>query len=150
MAKYFTQEGLDELKKELEYLKNVKEKEIAEALRHAVGFGDLSENAAYHHAKEERKKLLDRIIELEQTLRGAKVASKEASGVISLGCRVLLNCDGEKETFQIVAPEEASITQNKISCQSPLGKCLIGKIAGEEVQVKTENGCLKYKILKVE
>jgi transcription elongation factor GreA len=150
MANYFTQEGLTKLQEELEYLKTTKQNEIAQALHHAASFGDLSENAAYHQAKEERKKLLDRIIELEQLLKGAKaVNNTPLGGKVSLGCSVVLECDGEKQAFQIVAPEEASIINNKISCQSPLGKCLIGKMAGEEAQVKTETAQISYTILEV-
>ncbi|MCX6790761.1 MAG: transcription elongation factor GreA, partial [Candidatus Gribaldobacteria bacterium] len=148
MANYFTQEGLTNLQEELEYLKTTKQNEIAQALHHAASFGDLSENAAYHQAKEERKKLLDRIIELEQLLKGAKAVSNTATGgKISLGCSVVLECDGEKQSFQIVAPEESSIANNKISYQSPLGKCLIGKMVGEEAKVKTETALISYTIL---
>jgi transcription elongation factor GreA len=150
MPKYFTKEGLEKLKRELEYLKTTKQKEIADALNYAASFGDLSENAAYHQAKEDRKKLIDRIIELEQTLKGAQVIEKSSNGgKVMLGCSVTLDCEGEKQTFQIVAPEEASIINHKISCQSPLGKCLVGKTAGEEVEVKTEDSITKYKIFEV-
>ncbi|MDD5146175.1 MAG: transcription elongation factor GreA [Candidatus Pacebacteria bacterium] len=150
MNKYFTKEGLEKLKEELEYLKTTKQKEIADALNYAASFGDLSENAAYHQAKEDRKKLIDRIVELEQILKGAQVMQKvSGGGEITLGCSVTLDYENEKQTFQIVAPEEASIINNKISCQSPLGKCLVGKTAGEEVEVKTENSTTKYKILEV-
>lgn len=150
MEKQFTPEGFAKLKEELDNLKTVKQKEIAQALNYAASFGDLSENAAYHQAKEDQRATQDRVFELEHILKGAKIVAKSSGDRIGLGCFCELACADEKERFQVVSSEEASITQNKISCQSPLGKCLIGKTEGEEFDLKTENATIRYKILKVE
>jgi transcription elongation factor GreA len=145
----FTPEGLEKLKKELEYLKTTKRKEIAERLKQAIAFGDLSENAAYHEAKESQGFLEGRILELQKNTRGAKVIQKSASGVINLGAWVSLEIDDEKQKFEIVGPSEADSIQGKISDASPLGKALIGKRAGESGFLETNNRKIKFKIVSV-
>lgn len=150
MGQYFTKEGLEKLKEELRFLKNEKQREIAQQLNQAASFGDLSENAAYHQAKETRKELLNRTIELERILKGAKVVDGNTNDKVSLGCLVILECDEEKERFQLVCAEEANIRENKISSQSPLGKALMGKKMGEELELKTEYSKIKYKIVGIE
>lgn len=151
MKKYLTKEGFEKIKSELEYLKNVKRKEIAERLRHAIGFGDLSENAAYQEAKEAQAFMEGRILELEEMLRNVKVIQeKNHTGVAGLGSEVWLEKDGEEEKFKIVGANEADPLGGKISSESPLGKTLLGKRVGEAISINTPNGKTKYKILRIE
>ncbi len=145
----FTPDGLEKLKKELEYLKTTKRREMAQRLKEAIAFGDLSENAAYHEAKESQGFLEGRIIELQHNIKGAKIIQKNVSGVINLGAWVLLEIDSEKQKFEIVGPSEADSIQGKISDVSPLGKELMGKRAGESGELKTPTGITKYKILEI-
>lgn len=150
MPKKFTKEGLEKLQKELEYLKNVKTKEVAKALKHAAGFGDFSENAAYDQAKEEKAFLRGRIMELEKMLVNAQVIErKEGSNIIEMGSIVTVQANGEEETVQVVGQEEADPLNGKISFSSPLGKQLRYKHIGDEATVSTPNGPLTYKILKI-
>lgn len=144
-----TPEGLEKLKKELEYLKTTKRKEIAERLKQAIAFGDLSENAAYHEAKEAQGFLEGRILELTETVREAKIIQKSVSGRVALGSKVLLEVDNEKEEFEIVGPNEANPIKGRISDVSPLGNELMGKKAGDSGELKTPAGKTKYKILKI-
>lgn len=146
MPKYFTPEGLEKLKKELEYLENVKRKEIAKALKEAASQGDLSENAGYQIAKEEQAFLEKRISELRKTIAQAQIIKKRGDGKVEIGSFVELESEEGKEKFQIVSPEEADISKGKISFKSPLGEKLLGKKEGEELKV----GEIKYRILKVD
>lgn len=150
MPKYFTQDGLEKLKKELEYLKNIKQREIAKDLNYAASFGDLSENAAYHQAKEAQKELIGRIIELENLLKGAKTIKKQQSDEVELGSKVTIESIDGKEIFEIVSTEEADFKTNKISSESPLGKTLLGKKMGDKTYVSSQEGKIAYKIIKVE
>lgn len=151
MKKYLTREGLEKLKKELEYLKTIKRKEIAKALEKAISFGDLTENAAYQEAKEAQAFLEGRILELEDIIEKAVIISNQKKkDIVQIGSIVTVKSDGEKEKFQIVGPEEAKPLEGKISYQSPLGKSLLNKKSGEEVEVITPQGKIKYKILKIE
>lgn len=145
----FTPEGLEKLKKELEYLKTTKRREIAQRLKEAIAFGDLTENAAYHEAKESQGFLEGRILELQHNIKGAKVIQKNSSGVVSVGAWVSLEIDDEKQKYEIVGPNEADSIQGKISDASPLGKALIGKRTGERGELKTPTGITKYKILEI-
>ncbi len=150
MKKFLTREGYEKLKNELDYLKNVKRKEIAERLNHAIGFGDLSENAAYHEAKEAQSFMEGRILELEAMLRNAEIVENKNSGFVCLGSEVDLECEGKKEKFKIVGPNEADPLLGKISAESPLGKALMERKQGETVIIETAEGKAKYKILKFE
>lgn len=151
MTGYLTSEGLEKLKKELDYLKNVKAKEIAQRLNQAAGFGDLSENAAYHQAKEDLAFLRGRVAELEKIIINAKVAEKNSGGdLVQIGSTVTIASEQEKETLQIVGPDEAKPTEGKISYQSPLGQALFGCSQGAEVEITAPKGKIKYKILKIE
>lgn len=151
MQEYFTKQGLEKLKKELEYLKKVKMREIAKQLRYAASFGDLSENAAYHQAKEEKAFTQGRILDLEKILANARVIDDlQTSGKIQVGSQVAVQAKGKKENFRIVSPEEANPLNRKISYKSPLGKELCGKSAGDKVKIETPAGSkIVYKILKV-
>lgn len=150
MVKYLTSEGLQKLKKELDHLKNVKRKEVAERIKYAASFGDISENAAYDEAKEAQAFVEGRIQELKEIISQAKIIKKENGGKVGLGSIVQLKSNDEKEKFQIVGEEEIDIQQGKISHQSPLGKALLGKTKGEKIKIKTPNGSTEYKILKIE
>ncbi|MDD5433119.1 MAG: transcription elongation factor GreA [Candidatus Pacebacteria bacterium] len=151
-----TKEGLEKLKNELDYLKKTRQKEVAEEINKAASYGDLSENAAYHHAKEELSFLRGRIAELEDTIKKSKVIEENPSvnlgkaGAVVIGSIVNVECDGQKEQVAVVSLDEADPTNGKISCQSPLGKALGGKTAGEEVEIETPKGKIKYKIISVE
>ncbi|MDD2697141.1 MAG: transcription elongation factor GreA [Candidatus Pacebacteria bacterium] len=150
MAKYLTPEGLEKLKKELRYLTDVKRKEISEKIRHTASQGDLKENAGYDEAKNEQGFVEGRIKELSQILAQAEVISAKDKGRVELGVKVCLECDGKKEKFQIVGPEEADIIRGKISFKSPLGEALLKRKKGEKVKIKTPDGAREYKITGIE
>jgi len=145
----FTKDGLEKLKKELEYLKTTKRREMAERLKQAIAFGDLKENAAYHEAKESQGFLEGRIKELGRILSNAKIIQKNNSGSISLGSKVKIILNKEENEFEIVGANESDPIRNRISDQSPLGLELMGKTKGQSGQFKTPNGFLKYKILEI-
>ena len=149
MEKYLTQEGLKKLKKELDYLKRVKRKEISEKLNHSISFGDLSENAAYDEAKEAQGFLEGKIAELNDVISHAKIISKKQTKNITIGSTVLVSLDHEKEKYEIVGPEESDTFNGKISYQSPLGKMLLNKTVGEKAIVETPSGKIEYKIVEV-
>ena len=149
MTKYLTHEGLEKLKKELDYLKNVKRKEVSEKISFSASFGDLKENAAYDTAKEEQGFVEGRIKELEQVLNQAKVLKKNGAGTVQLGSVVLVSCHNKKEKFQIVEPEEADIDKGKISYKSPLGGVLFGKRKGAKVDIDAPDGKIGYQIIEI-
>jgi transcription elongation factor GreA len=149
MVKYLTKEGLDNLKKELERLEKVERKEVAERLKHAISFGDISENAAYDEAKEALGFLEGKILELKETICSAKIIEKNGEKGVQIGSLVSLLSGGKKEEFQIVGPEEADVFKGKISYQSPLGKILLGREKGEKVVLKTPGGSVNYEIIGV-
>ncbi len=153
MAQYFSPEGLAKLKKELEYLKNIKRKEVAERLKKAAAYGDLSENADYQDAKEEQAFVEGRILELEKTIKSAVVDSgKREKNVVQIGSTVILTKEGKnssKEKFTIVGGGEADPLNGKISLDSPLGKALLNQSEGTTIEVKTPQGKIKYQISKI-
>ncbi len=151
MPKKLTQKTYEKLKKELEYLETEGRKEIAERLRHTSSFGDLSENFAYQQAREDQALLERRIAELKSILNGAIIIEENKTrNVVEVGAKVTLLLDGQENQFQIVEPEEANPFEGKISLESPLGRALLGKKAGEEVLADTPKGKIKCKILKIE
>lgn len=150
MTQYITKEGLAKIKQELDELKNVKRRELAERLRKAIAFGDLSENFDYHNAKEEQEFLERRIAELEDTIADSKVVGISLSKeTVSLGCTVLLESAGEKFSFTMCEPQLSNPLEGKISVDSPMGQALVGKKKGAIVQVETPQGKTKYKILEI-
>ena len=160
MSKFLTPGGLKKLKKELDYLKNVRRKEIAQRLKRTASMGDLTENAAYQEAKEAQAFLEGRISELEKSIKEAKVVQKNGAGWVQIGSTVILELSGKKprtsknqvsgrEKFKIVGSAETDPLNGKISAESPLGRSLLDKPKGATVTVKTPNGKLKYKILKI-
>ena len=157
MVKEFkmSQERYDELKKELDYSKTTRADEIAELIKEARGFGDLSENSEYDEAKNEQGKLYSRIAELENILLHAVIVDETDmdSDKVSIGCRVTVtNLDNGKTLpeYTIVGSQEANVMERKVSEDSPFGKALMGKVIGDEVTVEAPMGALKYKILGIE
>ncbi len=149
-----TREGYDKLKAELVGLRGDGRAEIAAKLEEARAFGDLSENAEYHAAKEEQEKLENRVLLLEYQLSKAQVVDTEDidTSVASLGTTVtILDTDMNKTfTYTLVGTEEADIKDNRISAASPVGKAVIGKTAGEEVIARTPRGIRHLKIEKIQ
>lgn len=148
-----TNEGLTKLKDELAYLKNVKRKEVTEAIRVALSFGDLSENSEYTEAKEEQGKVESRIVELEEMLKNVKVINEEEihTNSVNVGAGVrLLDTKTKKEIeYTIVGSTEADAMNGKISDRSPIGSAIIGASVGEVVTVSTPAGDRKFKILEI-
>ncbi|MCX6789274.1 MAG: transcription elongation factor GreA [Candidatus Gribaldobacteria bacterium] len=150
MPEYLTAEGLEKLKKELDYLKNVKQREIAAQLNTAASFGDLSENAAYHQGKEALSFMRGRIDELEKIIKSAKViSSQRSSSKVEIGSTIVIEVGKDKETISLVAPSESDFLAGKISYQSPIGQALLGRLKGEEVEIECPNKKIKYKILEI-
>jgi transcription elongation factor GreA len=149
---YLTPEKFEELKKELEHLKTVRRKEVAESLEYARSLGDLSENAEYQEARDMQAAIEERIAYLEKTIKEAKIVAHDKHGdVVSLGSVVTIqkNNDKEKKEYTIVGSEEANIHDRKLSYLSPLGEALMGKTKGDEFEFETPVGKQKYKVLKV-
>ncbi len=148
-----TSEGLRALENELENLKTVTRNEIAEKIKIARGFGDLSENSEYDEAKDEQARIEARIIELETMLKSAKVIDdmEVSEGTISIGTTIkLYDYEFDEEViYTIVGSAEANPEELKISDESPVGAALIGHTEGEDVLVSTEAGSIKYKVLSV-
>ena len=150
---YLTAEKFDELKKELDHLKTVRRKEVAESLEYARSLGDLSENAEYQEARDMQAAIEERIAYLEKTIKEAKIVAHDKNGdVISLGSVVTIqkNGDKDKKEYTIVGSDEANIHERKLSYLSPLGEALMGKVKGDEFDFETPTGKQKYKVLKVE
>ena len=147
-----TFEGLKKLEDELQDLKVNRRKEVAQKIKEAREQGDLSENAEYDAAKDEQRDIEARIEEIEKILKNAEVADDEfGAGVINLGSTVTVyDCEFDEElVFKLVGSTEAKSLENKISNEAPLGKALIGKVAGDEVEVETPSGIMKYKVINV-
>ncbi len=158
MAKEFklTSLRLEELEKELHYLKTTREKEVAEHLKEARSFGDLSENSEYDEAKNEQALLYGRIAEVENILAHAVIIDDEEDddtvGRVGLGCTVKvrdLETD-ETEVYAIVGSQEANPKVLKISDDSPFGRAMLGKAVGSTVEVEAPIGTLRFEILSVE
>lgn len=145
-VQYLTTEKFAELKKELEHLKSIRRKEVAEQLEYAKRLGDLSENAEYHQAREEQALVEDRIGRLEHLLKYAVIATKSSSDTITVGSTVRLQRAGDNKSYlyTIVGSEEADMTQGKVSNMSPLGSALMGHKEGDTVHVSTPKGPVKY------
>ncbi len=149
---YLTQEKFDELSEELDHLRRVKRREIAENLEYAKSLGDLSENAEYHQAREQQATVEERITTLESILRSAEIVSVHHSDVVEVGSVVVVQKDGTKErkTYQVVSPEESDIAAGKISYRSPLGETMLGKKKKEKFIFNTPSGKMQYTILDIQ
>ncbi len=156
MAKEFklSSKRLEELQEELNYLKTTREKEVAEMIKEARSFGDLSENSEYDEAKNEQAKLYGRIAEVENILNHAVIIdeSEELTGFIGLGCRIVVRDleTGEEEAYQVVGSQEADPMNGKISDDSPFGRAMIGKSVGEQVAVEAPIGTLRFEVISVD
>jgi len=152
MAKfYLTKERLEELKTELERLKKDARAEIAERLKHAKEYGDLSENAEYSAAKDAQAQLEVKIIELENTVRNAVIIKKNHSNdVVRIGSTLTVKKNGKELKFTIVGSNEARPETNLISNESPLGKAFLGKKIRDAAEAETPVGRVLYKIIKIE
>jgi transcription elongation factor GreA len=147
---YLTKEGLTRLQEELSNLKG-RRREVAERIKTAREFGDLAENSEYEDARNEQSFLEGRIEEVEEMIRHAVVLAKNGNGggKAELGSIVTLQMDGEKLVYELVGATESDPSHGKISVESPLGYCLMGKTKGEEVQISIPNGKTTYKIVAI-
>ena len=156
MAKEYkiTRPRLKELEEELNYLKTTREKEVAELIKEARSFGDLSENSEYDEAKNEQAKLYGRIAEVENILANAVIIEEndEPADIIGLGCKVrVLDLEfEEEEEYTVVGSQEADPMNFCISDDSPFGRAMVGKKVGDEVEVEAPVGMLRFRIISVE
>ena len=147
-----TREGLEGLKAELDTLTNVKMPQIIAAVAEARSHGDLRENAGYEAARTDQMMAKRRIDELEDLLRHAEIieVSAVATGIVALGSKVTVDFDGDEETYTIVGAVEANPRLGKVSNESPLGKALLGRKAGQTTTFSAPGGMTQIKILSVD
>lgn len=148
-----TREGLEELKKELHELRDVKLPQIVERVATARADGDLSENSAYQFGRQEQEFMQGRIDELEDILENAVLIQKAPqTGVkaVDVGCKVTVSINGKKVTYLVVGDWEAKPAEKKISGNSPLGKALMGKKIGDKAEVDAPVGKVHYTIVEIE
>lgn len=149
---FLTAEGKKELEDELNYLKTTKREEVTQTLKDARALGDLSENSEYEQAREDQANLEKRIVEIEYTLEHATVIDKVANdGKVSIGCEVELRYDDDEdiECYTIVGSQEADPFNNKISNESPIAAAILGKKAGDTVEVCSPDGMYKVNIVRI-
>jgi len=145
--------GLKKLEQELEYLKTVKRRQVAERIKQAVEFGDINENSEYDDAKNEQAFVEGRILTIERMLRNAQVIDETdfKPDEVGVGSKVkVLDLEFEEELiYTIVGSAEADLLENKISNESPVGKALLGQKVGDVVEIAVPAGQLKYRILEI-
>ena len=148
---YLTEKGLNELKEELNELKNVKRPENIQALKEARALGDLSENAEYDAARNEQAVIESRIQELEVMLENAVVITEVKTDTVGLGTKVTIKFidDNDTDTYDIVGTKEADPFENKISNESPIAKAIIGKKVGDVATVTTETDSYDVEVLEI-
>lgn len=148
-----TRKGEQELQEELNELKSVRRRDIAEKIKVALSFGDLSENSEYDEAKNEQGKIESRIAEIEQTLAHAQVIDDDdvSTEKVGIGTTVkILDMEmNEEMEFKIVGTKEADIDSGKMSDESPIGAAIMGHAVGEQVDVETPSGTIAFKILEI-
>jgi len=148
-----TQDGLKKYEEELENLKSVKRREVAERIKIAIGYGDISENSEYEDAKNEQAFIEGRIITLEKMLRNARIINNDEIDVdtVSVGCTVTVEDleFGDHVDYTIVGTAESNPFENKISNESPLGKAILGMKKGTVVEVNVPAGNIQYKIVDI-
>ena len=148
-----TQEGYAKLEEEVEYLKAVKRREVADRIKVAISFGDISENAEYDEAKNEQAQMEERILKLENMIRNAVIIdeSKIDVNIVTIGSIVKVNDIefGEQVEYTIVGSAEADPYEGRISNESPVGKALLGKTVGVVVDVHVPDGTAKFEILEI-
>ncbi|HEX4799075.1 MAG TPA: transcription elongation factor GreA [Candidatus Paceibacterota bacterium] len=150
---FLTKEKYEELKNELQHLKTVRRKEVAESLEYARSLGDISENAEYQEARDMQAAIEERIQYLEKVIKEAKIVATTKKGdAVGLGSVVSIKNDKSKDSrsYTIVGSEEANIHEHKLSYLSPLGEALMGKVKGESFTFETPGGKQSYTVLKVE
>ena len=149
-----SQARFDELTEELNYLKTTRSDEVAEQIKIARGFGDLSENSEYDEAKNEQGKLYSRIAELENIIQYAVIVdeSNAPRNVVTIGCTVIVTDANGKELrpYKIVGSQEADPMNGYISEDSPFGKALLGAVEGQQVTVEAPKGAIMYTLKKIE
>ena len=149
-----TQEGYDNIVAEYDELVSVRRAEVAARIKEAISYGDISENAEYDSAKNEQAELEERIHQLEEMMRKAKIVQEEdvKGDKVNIGLKVTVKDidTGDKEVFSIVGATESDPFNGKISTESSVGKALIGKKKGETVAIEVPDGIINYKIMKIE
>ncbi|MBP8763671.1 MULTISPECIES: transcription elongation factor GreA [Acetoanaerobium] len=152
-----TEEGFKKIEDELELLKTVRRKEVAERIKVAISFGDISENSEYDEAKNEQAQLEERILKLENILRVAVIIDESSidtnlvtvGSVVKIEFKDALTDEVEEDEYTIVGSAEADPSESKISNESPIGKALLGKVVGDEIDVQVPDGISKIKILEI-
>ncbi|MCX6050189.1 MAG: transcription elongation factor GreA [Chloroflexi bacterium] len=151
---YLTEDGLQKVKEELEFLVTVRRREVAQMIAEAKAEGDISENAGYDEAKTAQGFLEGKIRELENILKHAQLIKEDAApaNVVAIGRTVIIQEEDmdTKETYTIVGSREADPMNGRVSNESPMGKALLGKKAGQKVKVESPGGQITFKIIKVE
>lgn len=147
---YITQEGLDKIKEELEYLKKEKMPKIVERIARAKELGDLSENAEYHDAKDEQGFTAGRIAELEGLINKSQIITQDNNKeVVSVGCTIKAMCGENEYNYTIVGSNEANPGEGKISNESPIGRAFLGRKIGDKVKVAVPKGEMECEILEI-
>ncbi len=148
-----TQDGLKKLEDELENLKSVKRREVAERIKVAIGYGDISENSEYEDAKNEQAFIEGRIITLEKMLRNARIINNDEinTDIVGVGATVIVKDleFGDTMEYTIVGTAESDPLNNKISNESPVGKAILGKQKGTTVDVNVPAGVIQYTIIDI-
>lgn len=150
---YYTEEGIEKLKNELDYLKSIERPRASKAIAEARDKGDLSENAEYDAAKEAQRILEGQIIELEQTLANARILDESKIDSSKALIHSIVEVENIKNntitTYKLVAQSEADLMKGKISVESPIGRGLFSKKVGDKVEIKVPSGTVELKILKI-
>ena len=147
-----SQERLEELKKELDYLETVRGREVSEQIKEARSFGDFTENSEYDEAMTQHGKLYSKIAELKNLIENAVILENGTGRGVVMGSRVTIREDGEEdaEVYHIVGSQEANPMQGMISDESPLGRALMGHVKGDKVSMEAPVGVIRYEILSIE
>lgn len=150
---FFTQEGLKKIEDEIEFYKTVRRKEVAERIKVALGYGDLSENSEYDEAKNEQAHVEERIAKLEMMVRNARIIEEEDlnKDMVNVGSFVKIKdiSSGDIDEYSIVGSAEADPLEGKISNESPVGSALIGKKLGEIAEVEAPMGLIRYEVVEI-
>jgi transcription elongation factor GreA len=145
-----TRDGLAKLERELAELRTVRRSEVAERIKYAKDFGDISENAEYDDAKNEQGMVEGRILVIENMLRNVVIIEEGAdNGVVGVGSMVEVKDEFGKQTFTIVGPAEVDVAEGRISMESPVGKAMLGHKVGDQIEVQSPGGARQVKIVKV-
>ena len=146
---YLSEKRLGELKEELNEIKTVRRLEVAERLKRAKEYGDLSENAEYQEAREQQDAVESRIDELDEIINNAIIIKKKGSEFADLGCEIEVEVNSKIKKFSLVGSNEADPEAGLISNESPLGKEIVGKKVGDTISVKAPAGEITYKIIRI-